>query len=142
MEEKRMAAISEGQEIINGLTSASSEVFASFDISEKQDKIKLYNATTGDGDSVKSHLNKVIDVVDVVVMPVDLKNDDGVSSTVPRVTLITKDGKFLSSSSWGVYNSIKKIASLFGGLHFDEPLKISPVEVQTKKGFTINLKLI
>lgn len=132
---------SEAAIIIEGINNASNEIFHSFPVESYEDRIKLYNATSSDGETVKDNINKILNVVDVVVMPVEIKNDDGSTGTVPRVTLITADGKMVSAASWGVYNSTKKIAAIFGGLHFDPPIKVIPVEVKTKNGFTMNLKL-
>lgn len=127
--------------IMDGIRNASSDIYASFTAETHADRIKLYNATAGEGQTLKENLNKVLEVVDVVIMPVDVMNDDGTTSTVPRTTLITKKGDCVSATSWGIYNSVKKIMGIFGSLHFDEPLKVSPVEVKTKNGFTMNLRL-
>lgn len=145
MEENKMVAVnpmSDAQVIIDGIVNASNSIFHSFTVETSEDKVKLYNATTVDGQTLKSSVNKVLEVVDVVIMPVDVRNDDGTNATVPRTTLITKKGEYVTATSWGAYNSIKKIAAIFGGLHFETPLKITPVEVKTKSGFTINLKLV
>lgn len=142
MEENKMVALTENQRIVEGIENAASEIFHSFTVETKEDRMKLYNATSVEGKTLKSSINKVIEVVDVVAMPVEVRNDDGTQSTVPRVTLISKKGEFFTATSWGVYNSLRKIAGIFGGLHFEEPLKISPVEVKTKAGFTINLQLV
>lgn len=143
--ENTMAVVSpmnESQEIISSIQNAGSEIFHSFDVATKKDQIKLFNATSGDGETVKENINKTLEIVDVVVMPVDVLNEDGTTATVPRTTLITKEGRQISATSWGVFNSMKRINAIFGGLHFDEPLKIVPVEVKTKNGFTINMKLV
>lgn len=128
--------------IIDSMKYASNDLYTSFPIETLEDKISVYNAMSGSGESLKSNANKVINMVDVIVVPVDLTNDDGTISKIPRTTIIAEDGTYYSSTSYGVYNSIRKISAVFGGLHFDPPLKISPVEVKTKNGFTINIKLV
>ena len=142
MEEKRIAQVSESQQIVDGVVNAQSEIFCSFQVTDNKDRMKLYNATSAEGETVKSCINKIIKMVDAVIMPVEVKNEDGTTALVPRVTMIDEKGKFYSATSWGVYNSLKKISAIFGGLHFEEAISISPVEVKTKNGFTINLKLV
>lgn len=142
MKENSMIIATEAQSIVTGIQNAANEIFHSFTVETMEDKIKLFNATNGDGQTIKENVNKVLEVVDVVIMPVEVKDEDGSTSTVPRTTLITKKGDLISATSWGVYNSVKKINAIFGSLHFEGGIKISPVEVKTKGGFTINLKLV
>lgn len=133
---------SEAQSLVSGINNASSEIFCSFKVESMQDKIKLYNATNSEGVSLKQSINKKIKIVDVVVIPMTVKNEDGTESIVPRTTLIADDGTQYTAGSWGVYNSIKKINAIFGNLHFDEPITIVPIDVKTKSGSTINLRVV
>lgn len=141
-ENNQMIPMTDSEAIVQGMRDTSSELYSSFDAVTSEDKIKLYNALSADGETVKSAINKKIAMVDCVILPVEVINEDGSKSTVPRVTILDKDGKGYTATSWGVYNSIKKISAIFGGLHFDVPMLIQPVEVKTKNGFTINLKVI
>ncbi|MED1518479.1 hypothetical protein P4U63_29235, partial [Bacillus paranthracis] len=60
-----------------------------------------------------------------------------------RVVLLDKDGKGYHAVSQGVVSSIQKIISIVGPAPWtDEPLKIVPYEVKTRKGFkTLTLQL-
>lgn len=134
--------VSETEGIIGSIKNAADEIYHSFDVDTPEKKKILYNATTSSEGTLKENVNKVIEVVDVVIMTVEVINDNGEKSLNARTTLITKDGKFLSATSWGIYNSVKRLMAIYGGLHFDPPLKVAPVEVKTKNGFTLNLKLV
>lgn len=125
--------------IVSGLNDTSNVMFHSFDVDTKEDKIKLFNACSSDGTPVKSMVNKEITIKDVVVLPVELEDDVGNRTINPRTVIIADDGKYYTATSWGVYRSIQKLNAIFGGLHFEDGLKVEPKEVSTKKGFTINL---
>lgn len=142
MKDTQMVPANENQAIVSSLNNAGNELYSSFGVESVEDRMKLYNATSSEGVTLKSMVNKTIELVDVVVMPVEVKNDDGSTSIVPRTTLIDKNGKLVTATSWGVYNCVKKIAAIFGGLHFETPLKVEPFEVKTKGGFTLNLKIV
>lgn len=137
-----ISVVNENTAIVQGIVNAADDLFSSFSVDTHEDKVKLYNATSSEGVTLKSMVNKEIIMKDVVIMPVEVKNDDGTTSIVPRTTIIDKSGKIITATSWGVYNSIKKISAIFGGLHFEDGLKISPFEVKTKGGFTINIKIV
>lgn len=137
-----IATVDKNREIIEGVKNTDDLMYCSFTVETTEDKVKLYNATSSEGESVKSHVNKEFMLRDVIIMPAEIVDDEKGNQIVPRITFITADGKCLTATSWGLYRSVQKIASIFGGLHFDDPIKVCPVEVRTKKGFTMNLKLV
>lgn len=141
MKENMMVPMSDAQAIVSSVENASGEIFHSFPVETHEDKMKLYSATSAEGVTLKSCVNKKIKMSDVVIMPVEVKNDDGTQGIVPRSTIITEDGQYITATSWGVFNSLKRVSAIFGGLHFEKPLVITPVEVKTKNGFTLNLNL-
>lgn len=128
--------------IVSGLNDSSNVMYHSFNVDSKEDKIKLFNACSSDGTPVKSMINKEIIIKDVVVLPVELEDDGGTRTINPRTVIISKDGTYYTATSWGVYRSIQKLNAIFGGLHFEDGLKVVPKEVSTKKGFTINLVVV
>lgn len=144
MEEKTIAVVNDTDpmDIIEGLNNAANEIYHSFAVDTTDAKVKLFNAMSGDGETIKENINKTLEVVDVVIVPVEVLNDDGTKAVVPRSTLILKNGHFCSATSWGVYNSLKRLIAIFGCLHFETPIKLVPVEVKTKNGFTINIRLV
>lgn len=139
--EKEIMNLTEGQTIISSIKNSNSEIFCSFEATTEEDRKLLYNASMS-GTSIKEVKNKTINLMDVIIMPVDVTNEDGTTSVVPRVALISVEGEIFVGTSWGMYNSLKRIQAIYGTLHFDNGLKISPIDVPTKKGSTITIKLI
>lgn len=136
-------AAMDSSDIIGNITNASSAMYCSFEIETKEDKKRIFNVISGQTESLKSNLNKTIVLKDVVMVPVELVNQEtGEVKTSPRVSLIDEKGVAYTSTSWGIYNSLRKLYAVYGTLHFDEPIKVVPTEVQTKNGFTMNLKLL
>lgn len=137
----------ENNTIITNLTKKEDAMFISFQPESVDDKKLLYEATTN-GTPLKDVVNKKIMLMDVIVTSAEVKNDNEVdsegnptTSTVPRVSIITTEGEIYLASSWGIYNCLSRINSIFGTLHFDEGLAVIPYQVKTKNGFTMNLKL-
>lgn len=127
--------------IIANINNKESSMFISFTPKSIEDKKLLYEATTN-GTSLKEVLNKPIKMMDVIVSEAEVKNEkDGTTATVPRISIITVEGEIYTASSWGVYNCLSRINGIFGTLHFDDGLTIVPVQVKTKNGFTINLRV-
>lgn len=127
------------ENIINGMANASCAMFSSFEPDTREGKAALLNATN-DGEPLMDNCGKPIAIVDVVVMPVEVINDDESTTTCPRVSLLTAEGKVYTAVSWGVYKALQKIYAVYGTLHFaDEPLVVEAKRVKTKKGQTINL---
>lgn len=127
--------------IVDGMNDSNSLMYTSFDADSAENKIKLYNAASGEGERVKAYLNKPVTMLDCVIMPVKLVGENGEESVVPRTSIITKEGITLNATSFGVYRSLQKINAIFGTLHFEQGLVIVPVEVKTKRGSTVNIKV-
>lgn len=130
------------KDIVKGMDDVEDVMYCSFKVESNEEKIKLYNATSGDAARLADSAGEVISMMDVVVIPVDILNKDGSTATCPRATIITTEGEYLACTSWGVYNSLRRLNSIFGSLHFENGLKVQAVEVKTKSGSTINLKVI
>lgn len=133
--------------IIANLNKKEEAMFISFAPETMDDKKLLYEATTN-GTPLKEILNKSISLMDVIVSAAEVVNknevdEDGknTKNLVPRVSIITTEGEIFVASSWGVYNCLMRINSIFGTLHFPDGLRVTPYEVKTKNGFTMNLKI-
>lgn len=131
----------EAMDIVNGITKAGEGIYTSFEAVTLDDKKLLYNASSN-GQPIKDVKNRTLEMVDVVVIPSELEGKDGTRSMVPRTTIICKDGSMYTAASWGIYNSLKRVNAIFGTLHFPDGLKISPIDVATKNGSTINIVIV
>lgn len=133
----------ESESIITGMNDGGM-VYCSFEPETDDDKRRMFNAISGDGLPIIENTGKPLALVDVAIQPVELTNDDGTTSVCPRISMLTADGNVYVATSWGLYKAMQRINALYGGLHFDpkKPLTVEAVRIKTKKGQTINLKVL
>lgn len=92
------------------------------------DKKRLVNAMNNPDFRIGDMLNKTINCVDIYIEQATVTNKEtGEVSMLPRTVLIDDKGKSYAALSYGVFNSLKKIISVFGFPNeWSEPI---PVEV-------------
>ena len=92
------------------------------------DKKQLVNAMNNPDFRIGDMLNKTINCVDIYIEQATVTNNEtGEVSMLPRTVLIDDKGKSYAALSYGVFNSLKKIISVFGFPNeWNEPI---PVEV-------------
>lgn len=128
-------------DIIGGMEQTEAAMYMSFKPQDIDDKKLLYAATNG-GTLLKEVANKTLKMMDVVITEGTVTNKEtGEVGTVPRTSIITTEGEVYTAASWGVYNCLKRINAIFGGLHFDDGLAIIPKQVKTKNGFTMTIDI-
>lgn len=131
-------------DIVEGMDDISA-MYCSFTGETFEDKRRLLNASTGTGESVLENVNKPIAMIDVIVMPVAITNEETKQVDIcPRCCILTPDDTVYTATSWGLYRALQRVNAVFGTLHFsaDNPLMVEFNRVKTKKGQTINLKLL
>lgn len=139
--------------------------FVSFVPDTREAKVILYNAINTPDERLSSHINKEIALVDVIVCYVRLndRNDDTDDDkeknpfveaaprsgyrieAAPRygyrTIIIDENGISYTATSSGIYNSIQTLRTVFGTLHFDEPLKVVVRQIAVKNGNTLSLQI-
>jgi len=128
--------------IINSLAESTSNVYVSFIPDGIDGKKRMFNMLSAEGTPMIEMKDKEITMFDCAVMPVKVIGDDGEEDIVPRICIEGENGKIYTACSWGLYNSINRVRSIFDTLHFEEGLKVKVKVVKTKKGKTINLEVI
>lgn len=129
------------------------DTYCSFKPDDFDAKIKLYNAINNPDKRVADCINEQIKVRDVVIKAVKLSeernNANNWTDETPakerdgfRVILIDEEGTSYSATSAGIYNSVATIRSVFGQLHFDDPLTVKVNQVKTKNGNTLTLRVV
>lgn len=129
------------------------DTFCSFKPDSMEGKVRLYNAINNPDMRIADCINKTIKVRDCVIKAVKLSEERGNAANwtddTPgkerdgfRVILIDENGTSYNATSAGIYNSVATIRSVFGQLHFDEPLTVEVNQVKTKNGNTLTLKVI
>lgn len=127
------------------------DLYSTFSPDTIEGKIKLYNAINSPDHRLADFINTPIFISDVVVSKVKLAEriDQKTPQWIPedkerdgfRVVIIDAEGKSYTATSTGIYNSICTLRSVFGTLHFDEPLKTIVKQISTKNGNTLTLSL-
>ena len=79
------------------------------------DKAKIFNAMSSPDERLRNHINEIIKIRDVYCEIVECVNKDtGEKSEAPRVVLIDTEGKSYQCVSTGIFNSLKRLFTVFG----------------------------
>lgn len=117
--------------------------YTSMNISDRKTAVRFYNATANPAYKLKEHVNEVIEMSHISIEAVGVRNEQGDYVEAPRIVIIDKDGNGYGCVSVGVLQSLKRLCSLIGTPDtWDEPVKIKPVLVSTKKGQVLSIQLV
>jgi hypothetical protein len=88
--------------------------FSSITTDDFKSKVKVFEAMSN-SESISGHLNKPLSVVDVIIQAVEMPNEQtGELSTVPRVILLTEDGKAYHAMSAPLYRDVTNLLGILG----------------------------
>ena len=110
-------------------------IFTSLDLEKQENKIKLYNATEECDVLLNDIVNSIIEVKDVYVE--EIKKVDAETGELQekyRTILFDKNGKTYASGAYGVYNSLKRIFTIFGTPDEWDTLKLQVYKRKTSDG--------
>lgn len=111
---------------------------------DNRSRVTLYNACSSP-EKLSSMINKRIKLMHVYVEIIQVKSEmSGEMVNAPRIILIDDHGKGYQAVSTGIYNSIKRIFSLFGNpANWDQPHTIEVKHIDLKDGqHTFGLEVI
>lgn len=115
----------------------------SFSLDTSEAKVMAYNAINSPDFKISDMINKTIAIADVVMVPVSLVSEEtGEVEGAMRSIIIDENGNTYTATATGIFNSLKNIYLIYGGLHFEEPLQVVVQQVQTKRGNTLTLKIV
>lgn len=129
-------------EILEGINTATSSIYSSFIAESNDDKAKLYNALNSPEVRIADHIGKEINVKDVIIEPVEIVDEKtGEVRTTPRVTLIDVNGHTFTATSYGIYNSLKRIFGLYGSPTWEEgiPVRVRQITNGANRIFTLDI---
>jgi hypothetical protein len=116
--------------------------FSSITTDDFTSKVRVFEAMQG-SESISTVLNKPLEVVDIIIQVSELANEQtGVLQTVPRVILLTKDGKAYHGFSAPLYRDITNLMGILGHPRtWPAPVKLSVSQegTGTRKYFTAKL---
>lgn len=108
-----------------------------------EEKKRLVNAMSNPDFRTADFINKTINVVDVFMEMANVTDQNtGDLKPIPRVVLIDDKGKSYASLSFGIFNSLKKIISVFGFPTWDPaiPLEVSRVQKGDRQIYNLIVK--
>lgn len=110
--------------LISGLNSRNIS-FCSMVANTLEEKANLYNAMNNPTDRLADHINEVINVKDIFVEVVELESETtGNKEKAPRIVLIDDAGLSYACVSFGIYNALRKLISIYGQPTWTTPIPI------------------
>ena len=106
-----------GNEIVSNFANAAGTMYCSFTPQTDDDRALLFNAMNAPDVKISDHIGQEINIRDIIVEPVEIVDDKtGEVRTSPRVILIDTEGHTYSSTSYGIYNALRRLCDkkLFG----------------------------
>lgn len=126
--------------LVSQLENPGQKIFCSIpDDGTRASKIKIYNSINSASEQLSDHVGEVLEIVDVVAHTVVLPDMlTGEAVECLRTVLVDKKGVGYQAVSEGVVSSMSKIFSIVGMPSWkDEPVKMKPKNITTKKGFKV-----
>lgn len=103
--------------------------FCSLTATTPEEKAKLFNLMNAPQHRLSDMINMSIEVTDIFVETVQCANKDGEIILTPRIVLIDKNGEGYQCVSMGIYGALKKLFSIYGTPHWEEPLSLTVKQV-------------
>lgn len=110
--------------------------FCSLTATTPEEKAKLFNLMNAPQHRLSDMINMSIEVTDIFVETVQCTNKDGEIILTPRIVLIDKNGEGYQCVSMGIYGALKKLFSIYGTPHWEEPLSLTVKQI-TKGDYKI-----
>lgn len=117
--------------------------FCSMQAEDNQSRVTLFNACSNP-EKISSMIGKQIKMIHFFVEVITtVSEQSGEQVNVPRVVLIDEKGKGYQGVSLGLYNSVKRIVTMFGlPSTWEKPHTVEVQQVELKQGRTFNLIMI
>lgn len=122
--------------IFNKENESEKQLYCTMDVNTKENKAKLFNATENADVLANDCINEKFTLVDVYLEKIPFTDEEtGELKHKYRTIMFDQDGKTYATGSYGIYNSVAKILSIYGieFLH-DEGLEVQIVKGSAKDG--------
>ena len=104
--------------------------FTSLKNETKEEKAVLYKAMSNPDRKLGDCINQVIYAKDLFMETVEMTNQEtGEITTCPRIVIIDKDNVSYQSVSFGIFNALKRVISVFGSPTWEEPIALKVIQV-------------
>lgn len=117
--------------------------FCSMQAEDNQSRVTLFNACSNP-EKISSMIGKQIKMIHFFVEVIQtVSEQSGEMVNVPRVVIIDEKGKGFQGVSLGLYNSVKRIVTMFGlPSTWEKPHTVEVQQIELKQGRTFNLLMI
>lgn len=117
--------------------------YCSMTATDHKTKCALFNAI-GKPQKIADMINKTIRLAHIYIEAINIIDQNtGELVTVPRIVLIDDHANGYQGISTGLYESVKRIVSMFGEpSEWKQPLKVQVMQIRTKRGITYNLEAV
>ena len=106
----------------------------------KEEKQILYKAMSNPDKRLGDCINQVIHVKDLFMEEVEMTNEEtGEITKCPRIVLIDEDGVSYQSVSFGIFNALKRVISVFGNPTWEDPIPLKVIQVTRKEKKMLSL---
>lgn len=122
------------KELSVNLSDTAKSNYSSIKGDSREEKAKLFKAKSSPDKRLSECINQKIYAKDVYMEVVNVTNEEtGEIQECPRVVLLDKDGISYTSVSFGIYNSLKSLVSVFGEPTWEEPIPVIVRQKETGK---------
>lgn len=123
--------------IIQGMNNPAAGFYSSIKSDDFASRMNVARALTT-SEPLDENLGKTINLVDFIIQPVDLANQQtGEVQTAPRVVLIGDDGQAYHATSIGLLSSLRNIVTALGEPStWPQPVGISVVKQKGNNGYS------
>ena len=142
-ENKELAVVEERKEVGLSLMGEEKASFTSLKNETNEEKQILYKAMSNPDKRLGDCINTVIRAKDLFMEMVDMTNQEtGEISTCPRIVIVDVNGISYQSVSFGVFNALKRVITVFGNPTWEEgiPLKVIQVTRGEKKMLSLDVQ--
>lgn len=115
---------------------------ATFDLSDKENQRKAYNAAVAADDSIKNHVGETIAMTGYYIESIQVVDElTGEVDYRPHVVIFAADGTTYEGQSKGLVSALQRLNAIIPNISEDEPVDIQIIERQARLGRMYTIKL-
>lgn len=128
------------KEVALDLVGEQKSSFTSLKNETNEEKQIMYKAMSNPDKRLGDCINQVIFAKDLFMEEVNMVNEEtGEVTTCPRIVIIDKDGVSYQSVSFGIFNALKRVISVFGTPTWEQPIPLKVIQVTRKEKKMLSL---
>ena len=128
------------KEVALDLVGEQKSSFTSLKNETNEEKQIMYKAMSNPDKRLGDCINQVIFAKDLFMEEVNMTNEEtGEVTTCPRIVIIDKDGTSYQSVSFGIFNALKRVISVFGSPTWEQPIPLKVIQVTRKEKKMLSL---